>query len=130
MRYSRRTWLQDHKGPRVGTVKAAPALREGQVRCACGAATTLTRMGRVRKHKTPAGDECPMQLHAGHDLDVDVSSVPIVVPPERGGNGRTAVEREREPSRLDAGSNCRECGKWLPGERILCGACYVKGDKR
>lgn len=33
---------------------------------------------------------------------------------------------DREPSRLDVGTLCDDCGKWLPGERHVCGRCYVK----
>jgi hypothetical protein len=29
------------------------------------------------------------------------------------------------PAKAKSYGECRECGKWLPGERRLCGACSV-----
>lgn len=51
-------------------------------------------------------------------------------PPKLNPDGtRSHASRDQAPSRLDAGTACEDCGKWLPGERRVCGRCYVKRDE-
>lgn len=95
------------------------AIPEGCVLCICGATPSITARGRMRKHKTPQGDECTHR--AGYAEVVLERLPPVVLPPNR-------VPSDRGPARLDVGSECRECGKWLPGERSLCGRCYAIKD--
>lgn len=102
------------------SVAVPPELAEGQVRCpACRNATKLTPRGRLRKHNDLFGEVCGVRS-AG--VPTGITAPPISLPaPVKARDGR---------SRLDGGSNCRECGKWLPGERSLCGRCYALGDSR
>lgn len=112
---------------------APPELRGNQKRCpVCrnGVATTVT--GKLRKHVDLFGADC-YNRNPG-DLPPIGEVPPVVLPRVRdrqaGAQSRTArPDEERPPSRLDAGSECRECGKWLPGERSLCGRCYATGGR-
>lgn len=112
----------------VGKVPAMapPVLRGGQVRCPiCRNGVRLTTRGNLYRHADLFGNPCGNRSTL---TPVHVVAPPIVLPPERYGDPRKAQPRaEGEPSRLDVGSSCRECGKWLPGERSLCGRCYAVG---
>lgn len=105
---------------------AAKRVPDGKVRCgACEGITSVTKNGRLRKHKTPRGEACPNVISG---ITKRLRVIPEVrIAPQ--GRPRGEKRPPSEPSRLDAGSACRECGKWLPGERSLCGACYVKGGR-
>lgn len=111
---------------------APPTLREGQVRCpVCRNATSLTPRGYLRQHRDLFGDTCTNKATGER---VPFVAPPVVLPRVRTGPVRDPAntpERYKRPpgeSRLDVGSECRDCGKWLPGERILCGRCYVRRD--
>lgn len=110
----------------VGAFVKIPApLEPGKVRClGCGAVVALTRNRKIRAHNSPAGEPCAYRASYKR---VDLAEVPDVeFPAARRGGGRNSQPRgPKEPSRLDAGSHCRECGRWLPGERSLCGTCYA-----
>jgi hypothetical protein len=106
-------------------VRKPEPLEPGKVRClGCSKVVTLTKNGKIRAHRTPDGKE-DCAYTATYGRKVSVPKVQIVIPPQPRGPGERAA-RDRGPSRLDAGSNCRECGKWIPGERSLCGACFAK----
>ena len=91
----------------------------------CDASTTLTPGGRLKAHDIPGGGIRCINKKVLHAVKVDAP--PVVVPSTRSGAERRP---STEPSRLDAGSECRECGRWLPGERSLCGRCSVLGGAR
>ena len=106
----------------------APKLADGQVRCpVCRNATKRTPTGRLRMHNDLFGLRC-YNRNPGDLAHVDAP--PVVLPPERGDRPserpKAAEPAERRASRLDAGSLCQECGKWLPGERRMCGKCFVR----
>jgi hypothetical protein len=106
-------------------------LPEGRVYChACDGAASLTPNKHLREHRTPQGDPCPNRT-SGLEPRVHLNEIPegFVHQPAPHTVARTK-RPEGEPSRLDVGTGCRECGKWLPGERSLCGACYVKNGGR
>lgn len=107
-----------------GIARAPQPLTDGKVRCAaCSAAVTLTPVSRrIRAHKTPAGEECPYRASYGHVELADLP--PIEMPTARNGPG-LAEPATPGRSRLDAGSKCRDCGVWLPGERAVCGSCFA-----
>jgi len=107
-------------------VKKAALIPDGKAKCmACRKVVSVVGGTRLRRHKEPNGDQCPnVQLGEGHVLKGPAPEVKIPRLSARSAQGRERRD-ESEPSRLDAGSNCRECGKWLPGERILCGRCSV-----
>lgn len=99
---------------------------DDRVTCpACGGKAKPNGTNAIRSHRTPGGDKCSRRL-----LAVDVTPPPIVLPLEPRPPSRASQPKaERGPARLDAGSECRECGKWLPGERSLCGRCYVRTSR-
>jgi hypothetical protein len=104
-------------------VRKPEDMGDGKVRCLCGKPVTVTKSGRLRRHKTPKGDECTHQ--AFYNKRPDVEAPPIVIGPEpkyREWQPRVLRE-ERPPSRLDVGSLCETCEKWIPGERSFCGQC-------
>lgn len=114
----------------VATVPPPP-LKEGQVRCmVCRNATRTTPRGYLRKHTDLFGGPC---FNRSTGEPTHVAAPPIELPPEPhlapvAELGDSLRERHAAPksaSRLDVGSECRECGKWLPGERSLCGRCFV-----
>lgn len=114
-------------GGLIKTVATKPLepLKPGQARCAgCSRAVALTRNGKLCAHRDSRGDDCAYTTHVS-DVQLD-ELPPVVLPKPRGRTRNTERRPTNEPSRLDVGSNCRECGKWLPGERYLCGACYAK----
>lgn len=110
-------------------VEAVPGkTKDGRVLCLCGGTAKVLKSGRLSKHRDPRGYECPIKAY-GREVVVDVSQVEVDVPPAPKSWEREERARHREPgepSRLDAGSSCEDCGKWLPGERRLCGQCFIK----
>lgn len=95
-------------------------LEDGKVRCLCGKAVKPTSAGRLARHLTPSGDDCTH--FASYRDPVRLDEVPEVVLPQP----REPAEKPEKPApRLDVGSACKVCGKWLPGERSLCGRCSV-----
>jgi hypothetical protein len=111
-------------------VKVPEPLADGKVRCpGCSRVLAPTRTGGIGRHVDKYGDPCPVTIRGNQPVELD-EVPPVKVPahpPKRNGWTRRPPA---EPSRLDVGSTCRECGKWLPGERSLCGACYVKAGGR
>ena len=99
-------------------------LEDGKVRClGCSAVVGLTKNGHMRRHKSTAGEDCAYTATYAAPVHLD-ELPPVVVPPQsRERMTATQRERERESSRLDAGSECQDCGRWLPGERMVCGKC-------
>ena len=95
-------------------------LTPGRVRCICGRAVRVNSGGRIRRHNTPAGEPCAHIAGYG-TAEFDVLP-PVQMPPKR------SPQQPKSAPRLDVGSTCRECGKWLPGERSLCGRCYVRAE--
>lgn len=97
-------------------------LPDGKVRCICGKAVALTPNGRIRRHKTPAGDECTHD--AFYNDPPDVEAPPVAIPITR---PRMRQPRDSgEMARLDVGSYCLTCDRWIPGERSYCGQCLRK----
>lgn len=116
---------------KIADVRRKKPPPEGKVRCSgCGKYVTQHGM-RLRRHNDKSGFPCPEVRVPG--VEVHLSEVPPVnLPPEpkwrpaSPSRASAGPRREKdEPARLDAGSSCRECGKWLPGERSLCGRCSV-----
>lgn len=96
---------------------------DDRVECpTCGGRAKPKGERAIAAHRSPTGGSCPRRL-----LSVDVPIPPVSLPPAPSLSmpSKTQPRRRSEPSRLDAGSECRECGKWLPGERSLCGRCYA-----
>lgn len=112
-------------------VRRPEELEDGKVRCnGCGRVVGLTSVGRTREHRTPAGEPCAYRVVYGESPAID-ELPPVNVPPQKRDGYRSLrrpTERpaRSEPSRLEAGSECQDCGKWLPGERIVCGRCFNK----
>lgn len=110
----------------VGHVTATepPPLVEGKVRCpACRNLTSLTPRGRLRRHRDLFGLDCP---NTGTGEPVTLDEVPdVVIPDASAPVARPPRPDEKKASRLDVGSTCQGCGKWIPGERRLCGRCYA-----
>lgn len=101
-----------------------PALKPGQHRCpVCRAGATLTTRGSLRAHNDLFGDRC---WNKATGEATGITAPPVVVP---AGNTSPLPRPPSEASRLDVGSSCRDCGKWLPGERSLCGRCYAIGGR-
>lgn len=121
------------EGPeRVVKPKREPKpIPEGKVRCeACGKVVTVLGV-RLRRHKDSSGFPCVNMRAPGAELHLS-DAPPVNLPPEPKWRPATRARataaprrEEGEPARLEAGSSCRECGKWLPGERSLCGRCSV-----
>lgn len=120
------------RGRTVTSFVRIPAeLPPGKVRCAaCWAVCTVTPTGKLRAHKSPAGEPCAHRATYATRAPLD-SLPPVVLPPVRTDPRprepktppKPRVAPPREPSRLDVGSSCTDCGRWLPGERSLCGRC-------
>lgn len=117
--------VREHNGSRTPqharSVERPTASGPDVQRCpVCDVAVKLTQKTRLlSKHRTNDGYECPNRRTRER---IELAALPPVefdarVRPPR-------IQRAAdEPSRLDAGSNCQDCGKWLPGERRLCGRC-------
>lgn len=116
---------------RLGKPKPEAEIPEGHAKCsACAFVGKVLPSGLLNRHHSTRRDgHCPSKVPAGVKLEV---VAPPVVIPERmhpvsaGGTSAPPKRPDSEPSRLDVGSHCRECGKWLPGERSLCGRCSVR----
>jgi hypothetical protein len=89
---------------------APPPLTEGKGRCpACRNAVTVLRTGTLRRHSDLFGNPCWNQHLT--ETPVRIGELPPVV---------IATDAKK--------GECRQCGKWLPGERSLCGRCSVLRD--
>lgn len=109
------------------TAAEPPPLIEGKVRCpSCRNVVTPTSTGRLRRHRDLFGSDC---LNIANGEDVTLAEIPpvIIPPPPAPSSGRRTKNDPKPPSRLDVGSTCQSCGKWLPGERRLCGRCQILG---
>lgn len=93
-------------------VRIPAPLEPGKARCnGCSAVVSVTKNGWLRKHRTPAGEPCAYRANYRR---VKLDEIPDVqLPGKRPGA---------------AYGECRECGRWLPGERTLCGQCAWKRD--
>lgn len=110
-------------------VRIPKPLGEGEVHCAaCFQVVTLTKNGHTRKHRTPAGEDCAYRATYGQHVQLD-ELPPVTFRKPRTATGKPRDKATKDPSRLEAGSRCRECDKWLPGERSLCGRCAVAADQ-
>lgn len=108
-------------------VRIPKPLEDGKVRCnGCSSVVSLTKNGKIRKHKSPAGEDCAYVAFYAPRPSLD--EVPEVVLPQTR-PARSAPRDRSHPSRLDVGSECIDCGKWLPGERSVCGACSLVRSK-
>jgi hypothetical protein len=111
-------------------VKIPEPLENGKVRCrGCSKVVPLTPNGKIRKHRSPAGEDCAYTASYGrYALDeippVVMRPAPKVkeLQPER----PPREPRVLEPLRLYAGRHCQECDSWVSGERRLCGMCAAK----
>lgn len=105
--------------------KAKP-VPEGKVVCETCRKPIGVVGDRLRRHKDKTGFPCPNLRVPGQTTALVEPPPPVHLPrlSARSAQGR-ARRGESEPSRLDVGGQCRECGKWLPGERSLCGRCSV-----
>lgn len=123
------------RGRQFRTLARKPApLVEGKVRCAgCGTLTSVTKTGKLRRHSDADGVPCPhlATYTTGPLIDRD-NLPPVVIPKQprerprpREPRTQPAAPEPEELSRLDGGSSCVDCGRWLPGERSVCGRCWV-----
>lgn len=107
-------------------VAASPDIPDGKAKCpSCSKVVAVINETRLRRHMASAGYQCPnVQMADAPPFEYVMPEVKI--PRLTPGSGHARAKRdEYEPSRLEVGSHCRECGKWLPGERSLCGRCSV-----
>lgn len=116
--------LEPHEAPKRRTpkVRREPAVDDRPECPRCGVRVNLNHRGRISAHKAPSGNACPCRMLAVVIEAPPVDLPPVPKPPARASRPPRDPD---EPSRLDAGSNCEDCGKWLPGERSVCGRCYV-----
>ena len=84
----------------------------------CGKRVPLVD-GQPKGHNRPQGRRCV-------DHAVDLDELPDVTFARTRERRPSAEAAEPKRSRLDVGSNCAHCAKWLPGERSLCGQCARK----
>lgn len=114
-------------------VRIPEPLEDGKVRClGCSAVVGLTKNGKIRRHKTPAGEDCAYTVSYAAPVKLD-RLPPVSVPPESRPRARTTIRQRKagpdpssiaNDSRLAPRNNeCVDCGRWLPGERVLCGKC-------
>ena len=109
-------------------VRIPEVLPDGKVRCPlCYRVFHPTATGGVRMHRDPEGVDCPFR--GGGEASID-EVPPVVVPPHPPKRNAWVPRDPATPSRLDSGSNCEDCGKWLPGERRLCGQCSLAKGRR
>lgn len=81
----------------------------GKKPCAlCGKQVSPTQR---REHTAPSGEPCPGVAQKSVPVQVHLDDVPPVLV---------------APHYAAKKGECRECGRWLPGERSLCGRCSVK----
>lgn len=117
--------------PAAGETPLEPLGKRGrQFRCPlCLRPVGVTARGRAGKHQDRRGDDCP-----GGGLVVRDNELPDELPPislTPSGAPRGDVVPSSGPAvegsaRLDVGSHCLTCGKWIPGERSYCGRCLAK----
>lgn len=117
-------------------VRIPEELADGKVRClGCSAVVTLTPNGHIRRHKSPAGEDCAY-TSTSYAEPVHLDALPpVVVPPQRSGGTRSQIKRRAPKARPKAAdveqdarlaprnNECVDCGRWLPGERTVCGKC-------
>lgn len=112
--------------------KIPAPLPPGKVRClGCSAVVSLTKNGHIRAHRSPAGEPCAYR--ATYVKPITLTDVPpIAVPERRKPPGRKPKPDLPRPAPVvtDSRGNavpyrgeCVDCGKWLPGERTVCGRC-------
>ena len=99
------------KEPRkIADVRRKKSIPEGKVKCpSCGKAVSPVGT-RLRRHKDKDGWPCPEMRVPG--VEVKLTEAPPVQITDR----KADVSPKGE---------CRECGKWLPGERSICGRCSL-----
>lgn len=108
---------------------AAISIPDGKALCsACERVVGLTPNKHLRRHNDRRGVECSNRI-SGHEEATGLTAEVEMPTPTRGKRPAAMPKPPSEPSRLDVGSNCVECGKWLPGERSLCGRCYATGER-
>lgn len=127
-----------------------PPVPDGKVRCpVCRRILTPTPNGRIRQHKDPQRGDCngagrvvaPSTVtdHESVAAAIEESARRITTPTRKTTAHPTAhtTPEDRGPyaadpakSRLEAGSLCQGCGRWLPGERQLCNRCQRERDGR
>lgn len=49
----------------------ADEVTEGRARCICGRSVLILPSGRLRKHRTPTGDDCTHQANYGPQVHLD-----------------------------------------------------------
>lgn len=102
------------------SVMEPPSLLDGQVRCpACRSGVAVTKSGALWRHHDLFGGYCGNVAAPADGEPLEAPDVVVPPPPREGRENRS------DPSRLDVGSHCRECNRWLPGERSLCGRCSI-----
>lgn len=118
-------------------MKIPEELEPGKVRCnGCGKVISLTKNGRTRRHKTPAGEPCAYVVTYAKPIElIERPEIKIRPTPKYTPGRDPAVRGPQGPdpySRLEAGSECEDCGRWLPGERHVCGRCsnHRKANRR
>lgn len=98
-------------------------LAPGKARCpGCSAVVAVTPNGKLRQHRAPSGEDCAVKISM-REVHLD-DLPPVVIPGPRGAN---LARVRRSPAPPDAHyapkGQCVDCGRWLPGERSLCGRC-------
>lgn len=106
----------------------APTPKPGQTSCpVCRQAVAVTPRENLRAHNDLFGNPCPNRSRL---VSTQIEAPAVVLPLQnRPPRSKSEKRPAGEPSRLDVGSECRECGKWLPGERSLCGRCYARSGR-
>lgn len=109
--------------PRAATSRRVPKPADDRPTCpSCGSRVNVTD-NRIAAHTASSGNACKRRLME----PPKVVAPPVHLPPVPHPPSRHVAERAQDNlSRLDGGSECRECGRWLPGERQLCGSCFVQ----
>lgn len=108
---------------------------DGYARCDCGKVCKVLKSGRLKMHKTPRGYECsgtvghrdiPLAVVLAEEADAYAQQEPIGSAPETYKRPRHRVLTRADKAYAAPKGQCRVCGKKLPGERTLCGACGVR----
>lgn len=101
-------------------VRIPKPLEDGKVRCnGCMAVVALTPNGHLRKHRTPAGEDCAYQATYATPIPLDeLPPVDLPNPPRQ-------KPRARDGSNAWQDGECKHCGKWLPNGRTVCGYCMA-----
>lgn len=118
-------------------VRIPEQLEDGKVRCnGCSAIVTLTPNGRIRAHKSPAGEDCAYTASYAPPVHLE-ETPPVVIPPAPlPPSIQTTVIKKRAPKwrpsadaiaqdarRAPRDEACVDCGRWIPEMRTLCGQC-------